>query len=441
MKIRQLATAIVFCLAAVPASAQLPSESDRREALDHYRLGQDLLEGERYEQALREFGTALAKDRLLTVAHYGVGEANMHLRRYRSAIQAFMNCRLAFRELFDLQQRDRFNVERRRDEEIRELRDTARRLAGQSGTNLRIIRVENRVAELERQRGTNADGFVSPPAVSLALGSAYFRDGQLVAAEREWKAAIATDPRMGEAHNNLAALYAMTGRKAEAEVSAAAAQASGYAVSPQLKADISDLGRFAAPVDVPVNDIVVEALIPTVGLERLPQEVVAPAVTATRQGALDQFQAGMQRMGTGAFDQAAAAFLRSIMQDRTLAMAYYGLGHAYLARARFQDAISAYVQCLEILRREGTDAVRQVEPDIWLALGSAQFLASRLRDAEASWQKSVGLRTDFGEAWNNLAALYAQTHVKSRAVEALTAARRSGIATDPRLVAQIDALK
>jgi tetratricopeptide (TPR) repeat protein len=441
MRIRQLATAIVFCLAAVPAAAQLASESDRREALQHYRNGQDRLEAEDYEQALREFQAAIAKDRLLTVAHYGLGEVHTHLRRYPSAIQAFTNCRLAFRELFDLQQRDRFNVEQRRDDEIRELRDTARRLARQSGTDLRIIRVENRVAELERQRGTKADGFVSPPAVSLALGSAYFRHEQLDDAEREWKAAIATNPQMGEAHNNLAALYAMTGRKAEAEAAVAAAQASGYPVNPQLKADISELGLSGASAGVRVNDIVVEALIPTIGLERLPREIVAQAVSATRQGALDQFQAGMQRMGTGAFDQAAAAFLRSIIQDRTLAMAYYGLGHAYLARARFQDAITAYVQCLEVLRREGTDAVRQVEADVWLALGSAQFLDSRLRDAEASWQKSVGLRLDFGEAWNNLAALYAQTHVKSRAVEALTAARKSGVATDPRLVAQIDALK
>ncbi len=441
MGIRHLATAIVFCLAAAPASAQLPPDSDRREALHHYRLGQDLLDAERYEQALREFGAAVAKDRLLTVAHYGLGEANTHLRRYTSAIQAFTNCQLAFRELFDLQQRDRFNVEQRRDDEIRELRDTARRLARQSGTDLRIVRVENRIAELERQRGTKADGFVSPPAVSLALGSAYFRDGQLDEAEREWKAAIAANPQMGEAHNNLAALYAMTGRKAEAEAAVAAAQASGYPVNPQLKADISNLGLSGASAGVPVNDIVVEALIPTIGLERLPGEVVAQAVTAIRQGALDQFQAGMQRMGTGAFDQAAAAFLRSIMQDRTLAMAYYGLGHAYLARTRFQDAITAYLQCLNVLHRERTDAGGKIEPEIWLALGTAQFLDSRLRDAEASWEKSVVLRPDFGEAWNNLAALYAQTHVKGRAIEALTAARKSGIAPDPRLVAQIQALK
>jgi tetratricopeptide (TPR) repeat protein len=441
MGIRHLATAIVFCLTAVPASAQLPSDSDRREALHHYRLGQDLLDAERYEQALREFGAAVAKDRLLTVAHYGLGEANTHLRRYASAIQAFTNCQLALRELFDLQQRDRFNIEQRRDDEIRELRDTARRLGGQNRTDLRIIRIENRIAELERQRTLNADGFVSPPAVSLALGSAYFRHGQLDNAEREWKRAVAADARMGEAHNNLAALYAMTGNRIAAEASLAAAQSSGYPVDPQLQADIANLGRPGGRAAPPVDEIAVAALIPTIRLGALPADALPRAGAGTRQSALDEFRAGMARMDTGAFDQAAAAFLRSIMQDRTLAMAYYGLGHAYLARARFQDAITAYLQCLNVLDRERIDAGGTVEPEIWLALGTAQFLDSRLRDAEASWEKSVVLRPGFGEAWNNLAALYAQTHVKSRAIEALTAARKSGIAPDPRLVAQIQALK
>lgn len=440
MGMRYLAATIVFCMAAAPVSAQLASESDRRDALRHYRLGQDLLDAERYDQARGEFHAAVAKDRLLTVAHYGLGEAHMHLRRYTSAIQAFTNCRLALRELFDLQQREQFRVEQRRDEEVRELRETARRLGSLNATDLRLTRIENRAAGLERQRTINASGFVSPPAVSLALGSAYFRNGQLDEAEREWKAAIAADPDMGEAHNNLAALYAMLGKKAGAEASFAAAQAAGYPVNAQLKADIDNLGRAGASTEIPVNDIAVEAVIPTIGLGRLPADAVPHAVTATRQRALDQFHAGLQRMESGAFDQAAAAFLRSIMQDRTLTTAYYGLGHAYLARARFQDAIAAYLQCLAVLHRE-THAARTIEADIWLALGSAQFLDSRLRDAEASWQKSVGLRADFGEAWNNLAALYSQTGVKSRAIEALSAARKSGVAADPRLVEQIDALK
>lgn len=146
-------------------------------------------------------------------------------------------------------------------------------------------------------------------------------------------------------------------------------------------------------------------------------------------------------MVAGAFDQAAAAFLRSIARDRTLSIAYYGLGHAYLARARFNDAITAYARCLEALGREPTSPDSKLEPEIWLALGSAQFLDGRLDQAEASWQKSLQLRTDLGAAWNNLAALYAQTRAKNRAVDALTAARKSGVAPHPRLIAEIEGMK
>jgi Flp pilus assembly protein TadD len=78
----------------------------------------------------------------------------------------------------------------------------------------------------------------TPAELSLALGSAYFRSGDLVSAEREWKVAVAANPRLGEAHNNLAALYAMTGRKEQAQDTVKQAEKSGYRVNPRLKSDI-----------------------------------------------------------------------------------------------------------------------------------------------------------------------------------------------------------
>lgn len=255
MGIRQLVTAAALCLAAVPASAQLASDSERREALQHYRNGQDLLAAERFEKAIEAFQLAVTKDHLLTLAHYGIGEANMDLHRYSSAIQAFQQCRAAFRALFDLQQRERFRVEQLRDDEVRELRDTARRLAQRNSNDLRVVGVERRAEGLERQRGVNANGFVPPAEVSLALGSAYFHNRQLQDAEREWTTAVAVNPHMGEAHNNLAALYAITGRKREAETALAAALAAGYHVHPQLKADIGRLDAHASVAAVPVDDM------------------------------------------------------------------------------------------------------------------------------------------------------------------------------------------
>ena len=77
-----------------------------------------------------------------------------------------------------------------------------------------------------------------PTFVSLALGSAYFREARFIEAEREYRATVLADPKAGEAWNNLAALYLMTGRGEEAERAVASAEKVGYAVNPALKADI-----------------------------------------------------------------------------------------------------------------------------------------------------------------------------------------------------------
>src|SRR5262245_37208272 len=100
MAARRLAT--VFCLLAIAASAQaqFASDHDRREALRHYRNGQEFMSGERFEQAAEEFKAAIVADHLLTLAHYGLGQAYMEMRRFASAVKAFGECRAAFRELY-----------------------------------------------------------------------------------------------------------------------------------------------------------------------------------------------------------------------------------------------------------------------------------------------------------------------------------------------------
>ena len=222
---------------AQPAFAQFASDFDRREALRHYREGQELMSAERYEQAAAAFRRAVENDRLLTLAHHGLGEAYMALRRYASAIQAFLGARSAFETLHRLSERNRQEVERWRDDEIRELREVIRR----TSSPLRRTQLDARVQELQRQRKSNDEAFVSPAELSLALGSAYFRNNRLEDAEREWQNAVGANPGLGEAHNNLAALYAMTGRRPEAERAVEAAEKARFRVDPRLKEDIQRL--------------------------------------------------------------------------------------------------------------------------------------------------------------------------------------------------------
>ena len=228
------------------AFAQAVDDISHTNALVHYRLGEDLMHSEQFEKASQEFQAAIRLDPLLTIAHYELGQSYMPQRRYVEAIRAYIGCRTAFQSLAALVARNDFTADQRRDDEIRELKDSigavqSGRLKVASGREVIIARLEHRMHDLERMKQRGSTTFETPAEVSLALGSAYFRSGELPSAEREWKAAVAVNSRLGEAHNNLAALYAMTGRKAQAQESVKQAERSGYQVNPRLKSDIQAL--------------------------------------------------------------------------------------------------------------------------------------------------------------------------------------------------------
>jgi tetratricopeptide (TPR) repeat protein len=247
MRIRTLVAAILVALMADSAGAQFASERDRREAFQHYRDGQEHMSSEQFEKAAEAFQKAIQQDRLLTLAHYGLGQATMGLRQYASAIQAFTDCRDTYRTLHDLQQRDRLMVERQRDDEIRELRESVRRIrSGQVRlSQVTADKIERRMEELERQRSSVGSAFQPPAEVSLSLGSAYFRSGALEDAEREYRAALAADPKMGEAHNNLAVVMFLTERLDDAKVEVELAKKAGFKVNPNFEQDLKRAAEAA----------------------------------------------------------------------------------------------------------------------------------------------------------------------------------------------------
>ena len=227
---------------AAPSASQRTDEIGRRQAWERYRSGQELLLSERYDEAEREFSAAVELDPLLAAAHYGLGQTFMARKRYASAILAFVDCREAYLEIGSRLQQGAFDADRRITEEMQELRDSITRVRSGRIRNVGPAlqqQLEARLDELERMRGTKVGQRVEAPAeVALALGSAYFRNGALPDAEREWTAAVAASARLGEAHNNLAALYLMTGRKAQAEAAIRAAERANFRVNPQLRRDI-----------------------------------------------------------------------------------------------------------------------------------------------------------------------------------------------------------
>jgi len=217
-------------------------EQRRRDAVVHYQNGQQALHAEAFEKAEREFRVAVGLDPLLTLAHYGLGQAYMGLKQYADAVRAFQGCREAFLALGNLGGKNTAELDRRRTEEIQALRESIailRRNATLESRNQNNIRqMEERVRDLERMGQSGGVGYDVPAEVPFSLGSAYYRAGSLSDAEREYQAALKANPKLGEAHSNLAVIYLLTERPAEAKKEIQAAEKAGYRVNPQLKKDI-----------------------------------------------------------------------------------------------------------------------------------------------------------------------------------------------------------
>jgi len=231
--------AVVLVTTAAPASAQLADAVSRRQALELFREGQQYLTAEQFERAAEMFSAAIDKDRLLSIAHYGLGQANMNLRRYPVAVKSYRDCIESMRTLHNLRLTNRFEVDKQREDEIKELKQVLDR-SSRAGRAPTLLSLEQRLRDLENQR-TNTGGTFQPPAeVLLALGSAYFRDGDREGAEANWKAAADANPKYGEAHNNLAVIYMQSGRLTEAEQEMKLAEKNGFNVNPQFKTDLKD---------------------------------------------------------------------------------------------------------------------------------------------------------------------------------------------------------
>lgn len=221
--------------------------------------GDKLLGSERYPQALEAYAGAIQLDPLMVMAYYGSGQAHMALKDYPEAIKSYRSAREAFeaRRAANLL-RTQENASARQDK-IRDLRDRISenqqlQLPADSAEardrDRRVAQWESQITMLDR-----AESLVTleplPAGMSLALGSAYFRSGQMADAEREYKAAIEVQPKLGEPRNNLAVVLFLTGRPAEAQEQVALAEKNGFKVPPGLKADIEKALAGGAAVPKP----------------------------------------------------------------------------------------------------------------------------------------------------------------------------------------------
>lgn len=241
-----LVIAVALSGSAMSAQAPVRADPNAQRAQLHYDRGWESLRSEAFDAAAKEFQQAIGLHQKFTLAYYGLGKSFMGLHRYVNAITAFTACRDSYiakaGEKFSAQ----FDATRQRQDRLLELQELSRQYTKgpqtmQAQDAQRQIQNAIRQTQGETERGLNVNIDASAPAfVSVALGSALFRAGRLGDAEREYKAAINADPGAGEAHNNLAVVYMLTGRLDESAKEVGLAEKAGFRVNPQFKEDLQD---------------------------------------------------------------------------------------------------------------------------------------------------------------------------------------------------------
>ena len=252
ISIRTLVPAVL--LAASVASAQIANppnlrtgDADPKNAQAQAKLkeGQKLLDEDDFESAAKSFEEAIALDPMLMMAHHGLGTARMARKEYAAAVTAFENARQAFNDRMEQNADLRHRNQANREERMRRLREAISKTEERSGPNaggyqnMQRSEWEAELAMLEAAEETGGAPPV-PAGLSFALGSAYFRTGRVADAEREYRAALAANPRLGEAHINLAVVLLMSGKPQEAKEEIKLAKKSKAKVPPGLEKDIDD---------------------------------------------------------------------------------------------------------------------------------------------------------------------------------------------------------
>jgi protein O-GlcNAc transferase len=251
-----LAAILLFSQSPAPRATLTP---DLQRAQQHDRSGWTRIEAKDFAAAADDFEAALQIYPEYADALHGLGKARMALKQYEPAMHAFERCRDSYARSGTEDAEHRLLANRARENQISTLR---RRLAelegpapttpsngrggGPSGSSEVLdIKQQIRTLQAEREPGpVTGQPAPVPSFVSLELGSAYFRLDRIADAEREFRAAIASDPKFGEAHSNLALVCLLTGRAPEAQDHVRLAEEAKFQVNPELKRQIRDaLGK------------------------------------------------------------------------------------------------------------------------------------------------------------------------------------------------------
>lgn len=242
---RRFLVSVALLVTAVPAAAQpTPSVADLQKAQTYYQQGWKALASESFEAAVAAFSQATTLDSRFNLAFYGLGMAHMGLKHFSEATKAYERARDLYAQEFSDNVANKANADFMMNDDQQQLQVALKQYGATVNSvtaSRQVLALQAQYRRIQSKRDMVQDITLQdpvPPFVHVALGSAYLRSGRLPDAEQEYKAAVAGDPKMGEAWNNLAVVYLETNRLDEADRAVAAAEKAGFHVASGLKDDI-----------------------------------------------------------------------------------------------------------------------------------------------------------------------------------------------------------
>lgn len=235
-----LLPALTLVLGGSPPAAAAQA---RERAQAHYQIGMEHMRDEAYRSAIEAFSEAITIDETHALAHYMIGRAEMARQNYEAALAPILRARDLLQKEANQQFTTRAEAERHWRTRLTEIDAMLNRLRGIRNPNQQVLDQIRQFEEMKRQiqstqRSTDLTGLAVPGFVLVSLGSTYFHLNKWADAEDMFRAALEVDPRLGEAHNNLAVVCMETGRYDEAERYVRSAEKIGFRIPQGLKDEI-----------------------------------------------------------------------------------------------------------------------------------------------------------------------------------------------------------
>jgi tetratricopeptide (TPR) repeat protein len=253
---RWLGVVALLVTATATLAASDVQERDLRRAIAEASRGESALEKGNLKKAKESFQRSLGAVPGFPTGHLGLGHIAMRERRFEDALDAFRAAEVGYREMSTLTiefQSARFSRSRDELEQLRvqlsqldsqAMRSQVRPVDGTSASEGQLARertqVQARIRALEGMRPpSTADAREGPAEVLFFEGNALFNLKRLPEAIAVWEEALVRDPKLPLVQNNLAVAYWMTGRLDDAQRAMERAEALGFKVNPNFRADLA----------------------------------------------------------------------------------------------------------------------------------------------------------------------------------------------------------